>query len=91
MYNISLVLCSADNGKKSGYCIIACILIFFMIYFLFFYFLKVLQREVGENISFHNLLNSSAGWRGRQQQIMTLQQKVFIIEHKSCFVGFLEG
>ncbi|XP_066927690.1 coiled-coil domain-containing protein 13-like [Clytia hemisphaerica] len=36
---------------------------------------KVLQREVGENISFQSLLNSSAGWRGRQQQIMALQQK----------------
>lgn len=36
---------------------------------------KVLQREVGENISFQSLLNSSSGWRGRQQQILALQQK----------------
>jgi len=36
---------------------------------------KVLTREVGEG-TFQSLLNSSSGWRGRQQQILSLQTKV---------------
>ena len=37
---------------------------------------KVLSREVGDNVSFQSLINGSAGWRGRQQQILALQLKV---------------
>ncbi|XP_047136667.1 coiled-coil domain-containing protein 13 isoform X3 [Hydra vulgaris] len=36
---------------------------------------KVLSREVGEHVSFESLLSSGSTWRGRQQQIVTLQSK----------------
>ncbi|XP_048578258.1 coiled-coil domain-containing protein 13 [Nematostella vectensis] len=37
---------------------------------------KVLSKEVGENVNMSSLLNEPSGWRGRQQQIITLQHKV---------------
>lgn len=43
---------------------------------------KVLTREVGENASFLALLNSSTGWRGRQQQIIALQSKISDLQEK---------
>ncbi|XP_065683890.1 coiled-coil domain-containing protein 13 isoform X2 [Hydra vulgaris] len=43
---------------------------------------KVLSREVGEHVSFESLLSSGSTWRGRQQQIVTLQSKVEELEKK---------
>lgn len=38
---------------------------------------KVLQQEIGtENISIQSLMNQQSSWRGRAQQIISLQQKV---------------
>lgn len=37
---------------------------------------KVLAKEVGEGFNIGSLLNDSSGWRGRQQQITALQNKV---------------
>jgi DNA repair exonuclease SbcCD ATPase subunit len=37
---------------------------------------KVLSQEVGDGVQLQTLLNSSSGWRGRAQQITTLQKKV---------------
>lgn len=37
---------------------------------------KVLAKEVGEGFNISSLLNDSSGWRGRQQQITSLQNKV---------------
>ncbi|KAJ7380185.1 Coiled-coil domain-containing protein 13 [Desmophyllum pertusum] len=37
---------------------------------------KVLAKEVGEGFNITSLLNDSSGWRGRQQQITSLQNKV---------------
>ncbi|XP_071103198.1 coiled-coil domain-containing protein 13-like [Haliotis cracherodii] len=37
---------------------------------------KVLQQEVGENVNVQSLLNSNSGWRGRAQQVLTLQNKI---------------
>ncbi|XP_015774238.1 PREDICTED: coiled-coil domain-containing protein 13-like isoform X2 [Acropora digitifera] len=37
---------------------------------------KVLAKEVGEGFNIGSLLNDSSGWRGRQQQITSLQNKV---------------
>ena len=43
---------------------------------LFFYSFKVLAKEVGDGFNITTLLNDSSGWRGRQQQITSLQNKV---------------
>lgn len=37
---------------------------------------KVLAKEVGDGFNITSLLNDSSGWRGRQQQITSLQNKV---------------
>ncbi|XP_015774239.1 PREDICTED: coiled-coil domain-containing protein 13-like isoform X3 [Acropora digitifera] len=37
---------------------------------------EVLAKEVGEGFNIGSLLNDSSGWRGRQQQITSLQNKV---------------
>ncbi|XP_044178708.1 coiled-coil domain-containing protein 13-like isoform X2 [Acropora millepora] len=37
---------------------------------------EVLAKEVGEGFNIGSLLNDSSGWRGRQQQIISLQNKV---------------
>ncbi|XP_068720551.1 coiled-coil domain-containing protein 13-like [Montipora capricornis] len=37
---------------------------------------KVLAKEIGEGFNISSLLNDSSGWRGRQQQITSLQNKV---------------
>lgn len=37
---------------------------------------KVLAKEVGDGFNIATLLNDSSGWRGRQQQITSLQNKV---------------
>ncbi|CAG2209153.1 Coiled-coil domain-containing protein 13 [Mytilus edulis] len=42
---------------------------------------KVLQQEIGtENISIQSLMNQQSSWRGRAQQIISLQQKVAIAD-----------
>ena len=46
---------------------------------LFFYSFKVLAKEVGDGFNITTLLNDSSGWRGRQQQITSLQNKVKFI------------
>ncbi|XP_031572730.1 coiled-coil domain-containing protein 13-like [Actinia tenebrosa] len=37
---------------------------------------KVLSKELGEHVNVASLLNDTSGWRGRQQQINSLQNKV---------------
>ncbi len=37
---------------------------------------KVLEREIGENVDVKGILGGQTGWRGRQQQINSLQNKV---------------
>lgn len=37
---------------------------------------KVLAQEVGEGVTFQELVSGSSGWRGRAQQIIQLQKKV---------------
>ena len=37
---------------------------------------KVISKEVGEGVSMSALLSGASGWRGRAQQILTLQNKV---------------
>ena len=37
---------------------------------------QVLVQEVGEGSTVQSLLAASSGWRGRAQQIITLQKKV---------------
>ncbi|RDD37301.1 Coiled-coil domain-containing protein 13 [Trichoplax sp. H2] len=37
---------------------------------------KILIGELGDNVNINNLLNRSSNWRGRQQQIISLQDKV---------------
>ena len=46
------------------------------LFFYFFYSFKVLAKEVGDGFNITTLLNDSSGWRGRQQQITSLQNKV---------------
>ena len=46
------------------------------LFFYFFYSFKVLAKEVGDGFNMTTLLNDSSGWRGRQQQITSLQNKV---------------
>lgn len=38
---------------------------------------KVIAKEVGAGVTVSALLNSLSGWRGRSQQIITLQNKLF--------------
>ncbi|PSN36612.1 hypothetical protein C0J52_10448 [Blattella germanica] len=37
---------------------------------------KALSNEVGESVSLHSVTSSGSNWRGRAQQIISLQQKV---------------
>ncbi len=46
-----------------------------MIKFLF----QALEKEVGDTVNIQAILNGTSNWRGRQQQIIALQEKVFII------------
>lgn len=49
---------------------------------------KVISREVGEEVDTSSLLNSaSGGWRGRAQQIITLQNKVNELQKKVKLAG----
>lgn len=50
---------------------------------------QVLTQEIGENVNMQTLLNETSNWRGRAQQIITLQQKVCVLGHYVCsFVLF---
>ena len=42
------------------------------------FLLKVLSNEIGEDVNIQSLLNGETTWRGRQQQIVHLQNKVII-------------
>ncbi|KAF7992260.1 hypothetical protein HCN44_001585 [Aphidius gifuensis] len=44
---------------------------------------KLLQNEVGSNISISGLLNCPGNWKGRAQQIQQLQQKINDIQSKN--------
>ncbi|CAF1094655.1 unnamed protein product [Adineta ricciae] len=37
---------------------------------------KALEKEVGDTVNIQNILNGTSNWRGRQQQIIALQEKV---------------
>ena len=37
---------------------------------------QVIEQEVGEGSTIQSLLNNSSGWRGRAQQVISLQKKV---------------
>ncbi|XP_077996895.1 coiled-coil domain-containing protein 13-like [Glandiceps talaboti] len=37
---------------------------------------KIVEKEVGENVNIQSLLNGTSTWRGRAQQIISLQHKV---------------
>eukprot|EP00795_Rhopilema_esculentum_P014302 gene14302-5339_t len=43
---------------------------------------KVLTNEIGEDVDIQKLLNSESNWRGRQQQILNLQNKVSDLQRK---------
>ncbi len=45
-----------------------------MIKFLF----QALEKEVGDTVNIQAILNGTSNWRGRQQQIIALQEKVFV-------------
>lgn len=40
------------------------------------YIFKALEKEVGDNVDIKAILNGQSNWRGRQQQIRMLQNKV---------------
>ncbi|UJR09353.1 hypothetical protein I4U23_013597 [Adineta vaga] len=37
---------------------------------------KALEKEVGDTVNIQNILNGTSNWRGRQQQIIALQEKI---------------
>ncbi|CAF3953734.1 unnamed protein product, partial [Rotaria sordida] len=37
---------------------------------------KALEKEVGDTVNIQAILNGTSNWRGRQQQIITLQEKI---------------
>lgn len=37
---------------------------------------QALEKEVGDSVNIQNILNGNSNWRGRQQQIIALQDKV---------------
>ena len=37
---------------------------------------KIIAKECGEGVNVASVLNEPSGWRGRQQQITSLQNKV---------------
>ncbi|EDV28271.1 uncharacterized protein TRIADDRAFT_20929, partial [Trichoplax adhaerens] len=47
---------------------------------------KILISELGDNVNINNLLNRSSNWRGRQQQIISLQDKVCEIGYTSRWI-----
>lgn len=54
---------------------------------------KCVQQEIGttENVSFSVLLASNSNWRGRQQQILTLQNKLNELKEKFSMTNLYEG
>lgn len=46
----------------------------------FFYFFQILSNEVGDEVNIQHLLNNKGSWRGRAQQILTLQKKIRDLE-----------
>ncbi|XP_064617596.1 coiled-coil domain-containing protein 13-like [Liolophura sinensis] len=43
---------------------------------------KVLNQEIGDAVNIQSLLNGNSNWRGRAQQILTLQKKVTELKSK---------
>jgi len=46
---------------------------FFLIFIILF---KALEKEVGENFDIKSIISGQGNWKGRQQQIIILQNKV---------------
>jgi chemotaxis regulatin CheY-phosphate phosphatase CheZ len=44
---------------------------------IFLSLFQALEKEVGDTVNIQAILNGTSNWRGRQQQIIALQEKVF--------------
>jgi len=45
-----------------------------------------LEKEVGDTVNIQAILNGTSNWRGRQQQIIALQEKVEIFFFAMKFI-----
>lgn len=43
---------------------------------------RVISQEVGEGFNLHSLISGKSTWKGRTQQIITLQQKISELKHQ---------
>ena len=59
-------------------------------FIIHFMALQVLSKEVGEGVNMSSLLGTASGWRGRAQQIITLQNKVVVNLYVNTFIVFMD-
>ena len=41
---------------------------------------QALEKEIGDSVNIQAILNGTSNWRGRQQQIIALQEKVIDLD-----------